>query len=45
MKIIKLRVRTDEEWQELASADSEEAMFVPTTDALEAGQQIIIDNS
>jgi Tfp pilus assembly protein PilZ len=45
MKIIKLRVRTDEEWQELASADSEEAMFVPTTDELSIDQPIIIELS
>ena len=46
MVILKLRIRTADEWRELAPGDSvQESVFVPTTDELEAGQQIIIEVS
>lgn len=46
MVILKLRIRTADEWRELAPGDSvQEPVFVPTTDELEAGQQIIIEVS
>jgi Tfp pilus assembly protein PilZ len=44
--ILKLRIRTAEEWRELAPSESvTEPVFVPTTDELEAGQQVIIEVS
>jgi Tfp pilus assembly protein PilZ len=44
MVILKLKVRTGEEWRELAPGDSvSEPMFVPTTDELEAGQGVILE--
>ncbi|HEY4178111.1 MAG TPA: PilZ domain-containing protein [Kofleriaceae bacterium] len=44
MVILKLRIRTAEEWRELAPSESiTEPVFVPTTDELEAGQQVIIE--
>jgi Tfp pilus assembly protein PilZ len=44
MVILKLRIRTAEEWRELAPSESVgEPVFVPTTDELEAGQQVIIE--
>ena len=44
MVILKLKVRTAEEWRELAPGDSvSEPMFVPTTDELEAGQGVILE--
>ncbi len=46
MVILKLRIRTADEWRELAPNDSVgEPVFVPTTDELEAGQQVIIEVS
>ena len=46
MVILKLRIRTADEWRELAPSDSiGEPVFVPTTDELEAGQQVIIEVS
>jgi hypothetical protein len=46
MVILKLRIRTSEEWRELAPGESvSEPIFVPTTDELEAGQQVIIELS
>ena len=46
MVILKLRIRTADEWREFAPGDSvQEPVFVPTTDELEAGQQIIIEVS
>ncbi len=46
MVILKLRIRTADEWRELApGAAVQEPVFVPTTDELEAGQQIIIEVS
>lgn len=44
MVILKLRIKSDEEWRELAPSDSvDEPVFVPTTDELEPGQQVIIE--
>ncbi|HEU0037062.1 MAG TPA: PilZ domain-containing protein [Kofleriaceae bacterium] len=46
MVILKLRIRTADEWRELAPGESvTEPMFVPTTDELEPGQQVIIEVS
>ncbi len=46
MVILKLRIRTADEWRELAPSDSVgEPVFVPTTDALEPGQTVIIEVS
>ncbi len=46
MVILKLRIRTPDEWRELAPGDSVgEPVFVPTTDELEPGQQVIIEVS
>jgi len=44
--ILKLRIRTADEWRELAPSDTVgETVFVPTTDELEPGQQVIIEVS
>ncbi len=44
MVILKLKVRTGDEWRELAPGDSvAQPMFVPTTDELEPGQCVIIE--
>ncbi len=44
--ILKLRIRTADEWRELAPSDSVgEPVFIPTTDELEPGQQVIIEVS
>jgi hypothetical protein len=46
MVILKLRIRSPEEWRELAPGDSvQDPVFVPTTDELEPGQAIIIEVS
>ncbi|MBA3455172.1 MAG: PilZ domain-containing protein [Deltaproteobacteria bacterium] len=46
MVILKLRIRSADEWRELAPSDSvNETVFIPTTDELEAGQQVIIEVS
>ena len=46
MVILKLRIRSAEEWRELAPGDSvAEPVFVPTTDELEPGQSVIIEVS
>ncbi|MEO8706527.1 MAG: PilZ domain-containing protein [Kofleriaceae bacterium] len=46
MVILKLRIRTPDEWRELAPSDSVgEPIFVPTTDELEPGQQVIVEVS
>jgi hypothetical protein len=46
MIILKLRIRTPDEWRELAPGDSVgEPVFVPTTDELEPGQQVVIEVS
>ncbi len=44
--ILKLRIRTADEWRDLAPSDSVgEPVFIPTTDELEPGQQVIIEVS
>jgi hypothetical protein len=46
MVILKLRIRSADEWRELAPGDSvAEPVFVPTTDELEPGQSVIIEVS
>src|ERR1041384_7679962 len=46
MVILKLRIRTAEEWRELAPSDSvTDPVFVPTTDELEPQQPVIIEIS
>lgn len=46
MVILKLRIRSADEWRDLAPSDSvNEPLFVPTTDELEAGQAVIIEVS
>jgi len=46
MVILKLRIRSADEWRELAPSESvSESVFIPTTDELEAGQQVIIEVS
>jgi hypothetical protein len=46
MVILKLRIRTADEWRELAPGESVvEPIFVPTTDELEPGQQVIVEVS
>jgi Tfp pilus assembly protein PilZ len=46
MVILKLRIRTPDEWRELAPGESVgEPIFVPTTDELEPGQQVIVEVS
>lgn len=44
MVILKLRIRSTDEWRELAPSESvADPIFVPTTDALEAGQAVIVE--
>ena len=46
MVILRLRVKTADEWRELAPGDSvAEPVFVPTTDELESGQTVIVEIS
>lgn len=46
MVILKLRIRSADEWRELVPTDVvTDPIFVPTTDELEAGQQVIIEVS
>lgn len=46
MVILKLRIRSADEWRELAPGESvAQPVFVPTTDELVAGQQVIIEVS
>ena len=46
MVILRLRVKTADEWRELAPSDTiAEPIFVPTTDELKAGQQVIVEVS
>ncbi len=46
MVILKLRIRTSDEWRELVPGDAvTEPVFVPTTDELETGQQVVIEIS
>jgi hypothetical protein len=44
MVILKLRIRSADDWRELAPSDTvAEPVFVPTTDALEPGQEVVIE--
>jgi hypothetical protein len=44
MVIIKLRIRSCDEWRDLAPSPSvTEPIFVPTTDELESGQSVIVE--
>jgi hypothetical protein len=44
--ILKLRIKSAEEWRELAPSETvTEPMFVPTTDELQAGQSVIVEIS
>jgi hypothetical protein len=44
MVILKLRIKTADEWRELAPGESvAEPIFVPTTDELETGQSVIVE--
>jgi hypothetical protein len=46
MVILKLRIRSADEWRELAPGESvSDPVFVPTTDELEPGQPVIIEVS
>jgi Tfp pilus assembly protein PilZ len=46
MVILRLRIRTEEEWKELAPGMAvAEPIFVPTTDELHAGQTVIVEVS
>src|SRR5437867_3640842 len=46
MVILRLRIKSADEWKELAPSESAtEPIFVPTTDELRAGQQVIIEVS
>ena len=44
MVILRLRIKSAEEWRELAPSDAlGEPIFVPTTDELQSGQQVILE--
>jgi Tfp pilus assembly protein PilZ len=44
MNILRLRIKTADEWRELAPSESvTEPIFVPTTDELKAGDQVIVE--
>src|SRR5580692_12795477 len=44
MVIIKLRIRSCDEWRDLAPSPSvTDPIFVPTTDELESGQSVIVE--
>ena len=46
MVILSLRIKTADEWRELAPGEAvAEPVFVPTTDELESGQSVIIEVS
>ena len=46
MNILRLRIKSADEWRELAPSDSvSEPIFVPTTDELKAGEQVIVEIS
>jgi len=46
MVILRLRIKSAEEWRELAPSESVgEPVFVPTTDELHAGQAVIVEIS
>jgi hypothetical protein len=44
VNILKLRIKSADEWRELATSESvADPIFVPTTDELHAGQQVIVE--
>ena len=46
MNILRLRIKSAEEWKELAPSENvAEPIFVPTTDELKAGEQVIVEIS
>lgn len=46
MVILRLRIKSADEWRELAPSDAvAEPIFVPTTDELQSGQQVIVEIS
>src|SRR5450432_970689 len=46
MVILRLRIKTADEWKELAPSDVvAEPIFVPTTDELQSGQSVIVEVS
>lgn len=46
MNILRLRIKSADEWKELAPSESvSEPIFVPTTDELNAGEQVIVEIS
>jgi Tfp pilus assembly protein PilZ len=46
MVILRLRIKSADEWRELAPAETvAEPIFVPTTDELKSGQQVIVEVS
>jgi Tfp pilus assembly protein PilZ len=46
MNILRLRIKSADEWRELAPSDSvQEPIFVPTTDELKSGEPVIVEIS
>lgn len=46
MNILRLRIKSADEWRELAPSENvAEPIFVPTTDELKAGEQVIVEIS
>jgi Tfp pilus assembly protein PilZ len=46
MNILRLRIKSADEWRELAPSDNVgEPIFVPTTDELKSGEQVIVEIS
>src|ERR1041384_8017562 len=46
MNILRLRIKSADEWRELAPSENvTEPIFVPTTDELKAGEQVIVEIS
>jgi Tfp pilus assembly protein PilZ len=46
MNILRLRIKSADEWKELAPSENvAEPIFVPTTDELKAGEQVIVEIS
>jgi hypothetical protein len=46
MNILRLRIKSADEWRELAPSENvAEPIFVPTTDELRAGEQVIVEIS
>ena len=46
MNILRLRIKSADEWRELAPSENvSEAIFVPTTDELKTGDSVIVEIS